>query len=92
MNTTLGNLVLTEWLVGIGVTIVLLLLAFVVIRLGLRPLTGIGLTAAVIEEGDLTRRVRNDDPHTEVGRLGRSMNAMSSKIEDAFQRQGESEE
>ncbi len=58
----------------------------------MRPLTGIGLTAAAIEEGDLTRRVRNDDPHTEVGRLGRSMNAMLSKIEDAFQRQGESEE
>jgi two-component system, OmpR family, sensor kinase len=92
VNTTLGNLVLIEWLVGIGVTLALAILAFVVIRLGLRPLTGIGLTAAAIEEGDLTRRVRNDDPHTEVGRLGRSMNAMLSKIEDAFQRQAESEE
>lgn len=92
INNTLGGLVWTELLVGLGVTLALAALALVVVRFSLRPLTGIGLTAAAIAEGDLTRRVRNADPHTEVGRLGGSVNAMLSTIENAFDQRTLSEQ
>jgi two-component system, OmpR family, sensor kinase len=92
VDDTLGNLVWTEIFVILGVTLALGVLALIVIRLGLRPLSGIALTAAAIAEGDLSRRVRNDDPHTEVGRLGRSVNVMLSRIEDAFEKRSASEQ
>jgi two-component system OmpR family sensor kinase len=41
-------------------------------------------TAAAIAAGDLSRRVDIDNPHTELGRLGSSLNAMLAHIETAF--------
>ena len=41
-------------------------------------------TAAAIAAGDLARRVEVDNPHTELGRLGSSLNAMLAHIETAF--------
>src|SRR6266536_242093 len=52
-----------------------------VVRTSLRPLTEIERTAEAIAAGDLTRRVPDRDARTEVGRLGRSLNAMLSQIE-----------
>ena len=57
---------------------------FWVVRLGLRPLDDIEETAEYIAAGDLTRRVPESDPRTEVGRLGVALNAMLSQIESAF--------
>jgi two-component system OmpR family sensor kinase len=51
-------------LVGIGGA------AATVARLGLRPLHRMEAAAAEIAGGDLTRRVEDADPHTELGRLG----------------------
>ena len=62
------------------------LLGLWVIRVGLRPLTEIGATAATIAAGDLSHRVAREDDRTEVGRLGRALNAMLAQIESAFQR------
>ncbi len=62
-----------------------------VIRIGLRPLTEIGATAATIAAGDLSQRVARDDDRTEVGRLGRALNAMLAQIESAFNAQEASE-
>src|SRR4029453_3765494 len=50
----------------------------------LRPLTKIEQTAAAIAGGDLSRRVDNDNPNTEVGRLGLALNTMLEQIETAF--------
>jgi two-component system, OmpR family, sensor kinase len=61
------------------------------VRVGLRPLADIEDTASKIAGGDLTQRVPEDD-HTEVGRLGASLNTMLGRIEDAFARRAESEE
>jgi two-component system OmpR family sensor kinase len=63
-----------------------------VVRLGLRPLTAIGSTAAAIAGGDLTRRVERAEERTEVGRLGLALNAMLAQIESAFNAQAASEQ
>jgi two-component system OmpR family sensor kinase len=67
------------------------LLGLWVIRLGLRPLTAIGATAATIAAGDLTQRVQREDDRTEVGRLGLALNAMLGQIETAFRAREASE-
>jgi two-component system OmpR family sensor kinase len=41
-------------------------------------------TATAIAGGDLTQRVLDTDPSTELGRLGAALNEMLSQIEDAF--------
>jgi two-component system OmpR family sensor kinase len=60
------------------------LLAWWVVRLGLRPLDRMGETADAIAGGDLSRRVAPATERTEVGRLGLALNAMLGQIEQAF--------
>ena len=62
-----------------------------IVRASLRPLTDIERTAQAIAAGDLSRRVPDQDPVTEVGRLGRSLNTMLSQIEASFYAQAQSE-
>jgi two-component system OmpR family sensor kinase len=69
----------------------LLIIGFAVVRASLKPLTDIEATAEGIAAGDLTRRVPDRDPRTEVGRLGRSLNTMLAQIETAFDARAESE-
>jgi two-component system, OmpR family, sensor kinase len=89
---TLSRLVVVEALVGVGVIIALIIVGWVVIRVGLRPLERMGRVASEIAHGDLTRRVSPDDERTEVGRLGSSLNQMLVQIEQAFAARGESED
>ena len=90
-DQTLHRLLVVEGLVGGGVILMLLLLGWVVIRLGLRPLERIGRVAREIAHGDLTRRVTPATPRTEVGRLGLSLNDMLMQIERAFADREQSE-
>ena len=69
------SLVVLLALAGVGV---------VIVRASLRPLVEIEQTARAIAAGDLTRRVPDRDPRTEVGRLGRALNTMLAQIEAAF--------
>jgi two-component system, OmpR family, sensor kinase len=89
---TTGQLATIDWIVGLIVLALLGLIGVVVIRTSLRPLREIEETAGAIAAGDLTRRVPEQDPNTEVGRLGRSLNVMLSQIEAAFDAQSQSEE
>jgi two-component system OmpR family sensor kinase len=66
------------------VLLALIALAWWMIRVGLRPLDRIGETAEAIAAGDLSRRVAEAGPRTEVGRLGLALNAMLAQIEKAF--------
>ncbi len=84
VDQTLGSLLAIEGLVGGGVLLALIALAWWMIRLGLRPLDRIGETADAIAAGDLSRRVEETRPRTEVGRLGIALNAMLHQIEKAF--------
>jgi two-component system OmpR family sensor kinase len=91
-DDTLHRLVVVQGLVGAGVILALVLLGWVVIRIGLRPLERIGRVASEIAGGDLSRRVSPSDQRTEVGRLGRSLNEMLGQIEQAFRARRQSED
>jgi two-component system, OmpR family, sensor kinase len=92
VDSTLNRLVLIEGLVTGAVLVALALVGLWVVRLGLRPLTAIGETAATIAAGDLSKRVEREDERTEVGRLGRALNAMLHQIETAFRAREASEQ
>ena len=73
---------------------VLLFIAFAarqVIKLSMRPLEKIEVTAEKIAAGDLSARLENFEPDTEVGRLSTSLNIMLSRIEESFAARAESE-
>lgn len=91
VNDTLQRLLMIELAVGALTLGALAVLALWLVRLGLRPLERIGTTADAIAGGDLSQRVGDDDPRTEVGRLGRTLNSMLDSIEQAFAERRESE-
>jgi two-component system, OmpR family, sensor kinase len=88
---TIGRLTGIDLIVSVIVIGALAIVGVAVIRASLRPLTDIERTAEGIAAGDLTRRVPDRDPRTEVGRLGQSLNTMLSQIESAFDARAESE-
>jgi two-component system OmpR family sensor kinase len=92
VDQTLNRLLLVEGLVIGGVLIALGLSAWFVIKLGLRPLDRIEVTAGQIAAGELSRRVSPATSKTEVGRLGLALNAMLERLEQAFAARTASEE
>ena len=90
VQSTLSQLLILEALIGAGVLAATAFLAFLIIRIGLRPLQKMGGVAQDIAAGDLSRRVEPSNPKTEIGRLGLALNAMLSQIEAAFEERTES--
>ncbi len=82
--STLSQLLQLELLISVGVVAAMAILAFLIIRISLRPLEEMGSVAREIAAGDLTRRVEPATPKTEIGRLGLALNGMLSQIESAF--------
>jgi len=66
--------------------------SWVVIRLGLRPVDRMVITAQRIAEGHITERVPVPSPDSEVGRLGAALNRMLDRISDAFDARTASEQ
>jgi two-component system OmpR family sensor kinase len=91
VNSTLDRLALLELLVGLAVLAAIALLAYLLVRRELAPLGRIEQTAAAIAAGDLSRRVEEGDPSTEMGSLARSLNEMLAQIERAFEERRRSE-
>jgi two-component system, OmpR family, sensor kinase len=81
---TLSQVLLLELAISAAVVVATAILAFLIIRISLRPLERMGGVAAHIAAGDLTRRVEPATPQTEIGRLGLALNGMLSQIEAAF--------
>jgi two-component system, OmpR family, sensor kinase len=92
VDSTLNQLVLFDIIIGAAVLIVLAGLSYVFVRHSLRPLVDVEHTAAAIAAGDLSRRVPQSDPRTEVGRLAGALNGMLSQIESAFRAREASEQ
>src|SRR5215469_15623080 len=86
------QLAVFDLIVGGVIVVVLAAVGVAVVRANLRPLNDIELTAGQIAAGHLNHRIPERDPRTEVGSLGRSLNAMLSQIEAAFHAREESEE
>ncbi len=91
VSESLHRLLLVELIVTLSVLLVLAILAWWVVKLGLRPLEQMEETAGAIAAGDLSRRVDVDHEHTEVGRLGLALNEMMQQIENAFAARAASE-
>jgi two-component system OmpR family sensor kinase len=81
---TVAALAIIDLIVSGIVLVALAIVGIAIVRSSLRPLTDIEQTAQAIASGDLSQRVPDRDPRTEVGRLGRSLNAMLAQVEAAF--------
>ncbi|MDF5757790.1 ATP-binding protein [Spongiactinospora sp. TRM90649] len=86
-----ARLALIEALGGGGVMLTLAGVGIAIVRRSLRPLVEIERTAAEIAAGELSRRVPDIEPRTEVGRLARALNGMLAQIEAAFAARSASE-
>jgi two-component system, OmpR family, sensor kinase len=84
VDDTVNRLVHIDLIVGLAVLGGLAVAGYSLVRTALRPLTEIELTAAAIGRGDLGRRVPDNPPGTEMGRLSHALNAMLEQIERAF--------
>jgi two-component system OmpR family sensor kinase len=92
ITAEIQRLTTVDLVVSVAVIFVLAVVAIAVVRANLRPLNDIELTAGQIAAGHLDHRVPEGDPRTEVGSLGRSLNAMLTQIESAFHAQEASEQ
>jgi two-component system OmpR family sensor kinase len=91
VDSTVRHLIGIELVVGLAVLLGLVVVGYGVVRSSLRPLVEVEATAEAIAAGDLSQRVPERDPRTEVGSLSRSLNAMLGQIESAFLAQQASE-
>ncbi len=78
-------------LIGLVMIFFIALASRKVITVGLRPLSNVEATAERIAEGDLTARLPDVKPNTEVGRLVSTLNTMLGRIEESFAARLESE-
>jgi two-component system OmpR family sensor kinase len=84
VNTTLSTLLLFEIAISSGITIIVLVVTWLLVRRGMRPLERMGATARSIAAGNLGKRVSPSNERTEVGQLGLALNGMLTQIERAF--------
>jgi two-component system OmpR family sensor kinase len=91
INAALNHLAGIELIVSVIIMVGLAIVGVAIVRASLRPLTDIEQTAEAIAAGDLSRRVPDADPGTEVGRLGESLNSMLTQIETSFHAREQSE-
>jgi len=78
-------------LIGLVMILFIALASRKVITVGLRPLATVEATAERIAEGDLTARLPDLKPNTEVGRLVNTLNTLLGRIEESFSARVESE-
>jgi two-component system OmpR family sensor kinase len=84
VDHTLSTLLLFEISISTGITILVLVAIWLLVRRGMRPLERMGATARTIAASGLGSRVEPSNERTEVGRLGLALNAMLGQIERAF--------
>jgi two-component system OmpR family sensor kinase len=91
VQRTVARLRRIELVVGLAVLMLLGAGAFLVVRRSLRPLVEMEHAAEAVAAGDLTRRVPEGDPDTEIGSLSHSFNTMVAQVEEAFAERAASE-
>jgi two-component system OmpR family sensor kinase len=92
MKRTIGQLGFFFSLIGILLLTLIAVAARIVIKIGMRPLEAVEITAGQIASGDLSARMPEANPNTEVGRLVTSLNSMLSRIEASFAARTQSED
>lgn len=84
VNRTLKELGFLFLLISLIVLALIGFLARSFIRVSLKPLSEVEVTAAAIAAGDLSARLPEARPTTEVGKLTTSLNQMLGRIEESF--------
>ncbi|MDP1712725.1 MAG: HAMP domain-containing sensor histidine kinase [Candidatus Nanopelagicaceae bacterium] len=84
IDQTLHRLQVLFIFIGLIVLLLIALASRKVISIGLRPLEAVEATAESIAAGDLSARLPEAKPDTEVGRLVESLNQMLTRIEESF--------
>ncbi len=92
LDRTVGKLGFFFLLIGAILLSLIAIAARIVIKIGMRPLEDVEATAEQIAAGDLSARMPEANPNTEVGRLVTSLNSMLARIESSFAVRKESEE
>jgi two-component system, OmpR family, sensor kinase len=92
VNSTVDHLELILAIASVAVGLLVAGGIGLVLRRGLRPIERMAGQADKITVGDLTERVRPQDPGTEVGRLGAALNGMLTRIEASVSEREASQE
>jgi len=91
-DRTVRRLTRLQLVIGLLVLLGVSGIGYLVVRTSLRGLADVEEAAAAVAAGDLSRRVPERDPRTEVGSLGASFNAMVSQVQSAFATRAASED
>ncbi len=86
VDETVDRLILTFALAALGIATLLGVLAWWVVRLGLRPISTVAETAHAVAEGDRERRAPELDERTEAGELAAAFNIMLDQRDAAEDR------
>ena len=84
IDRTLSRLQWLFFLIGFVIVGLIALASRTMIKVGLKPLSDVEDTAEKIAGGDLSARLPDAKPTTEVGRLTTSLNTMLARIEESF--------
>lgn len=84
VDRTLSRLQWLFFLIGFVIVCLIAIASRTMIKVGLKPLSDVENTAEKIAGGDLSARLPDAKPSTEVGRLTTSLNTMLSRIEESF--------
>ena len=84
---TINRLARTVVITAAAMVLVLCAVTWWVLRLGIRPIRQMTVTAQSIAAGDLSERIDEADPSTEAGQLAAALNTMMGRIETSFEEQ-----
>jgi two-component system OmpR family sensor kinase len=87
VDTAMSTLVRLLLLIGIGTLIVVLVVAWLIVRHGLLPVERMADAAGRIAAGDLAHRTGVAHDGSEVGRLGAAFDQMLDRVQGAFTQQ-----
>ena len=91
VDSTVRSLRIRFVLIGLVVVAACAVIGHLAVRRAFRPLRQVETVATAFGAGDTSRRVDDDWPGTEVGRLGASVNAMLDRIESTLEAREASE-
>jgi two-component system OmpR family sensor kinase len=87
VDATIATLVRVLLFIGLATLVIVLLVAWLIVRHGLLPVERIADASSRIAGGDLTHRAGVAHDGSEVGRLGAAFDGMLDQLQAAFQQQ-----
>lgn len=91
-NSTVALVGMLTIAFGMATLFAAIAMSWVLVTRAFEPLARVEQTAAKIASGDLSQRIVNYNPYTELGHLSNSLNQMLAHIEEAFDTRKRSEE